>query len=96
MTTKERQFIIDNDFDALWDLLWLNKHSKQYQNEYNNSKKKFNSLKEGITIFDKLLLKHNHNLSFISASKGWVTYNLVLELFHHIAFSVPKAWNPCL
>ena len=36
---KERDFIVDNDFDALWDLLWLNKHSKQYQNEYNNSKK---------------------------------------------------------
>ena len=50
---SERKFIIENDFDGLWDLLWLSKHSKQYQNEYNNSKRKFNTLKEGITVFDK-------------------------------------------
>ena len=53
MTTTERNFIVNNDFDALWGLLWLNKHSKQYQNEYNNSKRKFNTLKDGIEIFDK-------------------------------------------
>lgn len=53
MTNSERSFIVNNDFDALWGLLWLNKHSKQYQNEYNNSKRKFNMLKEGIEIFDK-------------------------------------------
>jgi 8-oxo-dGTP pyrophosphatase MutT (NUDIX family) len=53
MTSKERELVTTYDFDQLWDLLWLNKHSKQYQNEYNNSKKKFNTLKNGIEIFDK-------------------------------------------
>ena len=51
--TSERTFIVNNDFDTEVFFEAFHKHSKQYQNEYNNSKRKFNTLKEGIEIFDK-------------------------------------------
>jgi len=50
MTENERIKILNNDFDFLWQNLWMNKNLKKFQNEYNNSKKKFNLLKKGIVI----------------------------------------------
>ncbi len=47
MTKKERKKIVDNDFDELWNELWMDKTKKQYFNEYENSKKKFYNLKVG-------------------------------------------------
>ena len=47
MTRKERDFIEVNNFDTIWNSLWMNKNIKQYRNEYDNSKKKFNKLKKG-------------------------------------------------
>ena len=47
MTYDERQKIIENDFDDLWNELWMDKTKKQYFNEYENSKKKFYILKMG-------------------------------------------------
>jgi 8-oxo-dGTP pyrophosphatase MutT (NUDIX family) len=55
MTPNERDRIINNDFDTLWNILWMNKHTKQYHNEYENSKIKFNKLKDGINIKNKTI-----------------------------------------
>jgi len=62
MTESERIKILNNDFDYLWKNLWMNKKLKKFQNEYNNSKKKFNLLKKGVEINGKyisLLEVHN-------------------------------------
>ena len=48
MTLDERIEIISNDFDTIWNKLWMNQDNKQYHNEYETSKKKFNLLKNGI------------------------------------------------
>jgi 8-oxo-dGTP pyrophosphatase MutT (NUDIX family) len=53
MTESERIKILNNDFDYLWQNLWMNKNIKKFQNEYNNSKKKFIILKRGIEIDGK-------------------------------------------
>ena len=50
MTRKERIGLIENDFDALWNKLWMNKNLSNYHNEYENSKKKFTLLKKGILV----------------------------------------------
>ena len=39
MTEAERNKIMTNDFDTLWNNLWMNKNLKQYHNEYDTSKK---------------------------------------------------------
>ena len=50
MTENERERLIEKEFDVLWNELWMNKNTKQYRNEYDTSKKKFNLLKNGIKI----------------------------------------------
>jgi 8-oxo-dGTP pyrophosphatase MutT (NUDIX family) len=50
MTEKERNVIESNDFDEIWNTLWMNKTIKQYRNEYDVSKKKFNKLKNGVKV----------------------------------------------
>lgn len=44
MTFSEKKYLLTMDFDKLWNYLWVNKHSKTYKNEYEQAKKKFNSL----------------------------------------------------
>jgi 8-oxo-dGTP pyrophosphatase MutT (NUDIX family) len=64
MTNDERIFIINNDFDTLWNKLWMKQDNKQYHNEYDSSKKKFESLKMGIhnkNEFISLDTIHNNN-----------------------------------
>ena len=39
MTKKERDKIENNDFETIWNDLWMNKNIKQYRNEHDNSKK---------------------------------------------------------
>jgi len=53
MTESERIKILNNDFDFLWQNLWMNKNLKKFHNEYSNSKKKFNILKQGTEIDGK-------------------------------------------
>ena len=48
MTEKERNLIVNNSFDNLWNTLWMKQNNKLYHNEYDSSKKKFNLLKKGI------------------------------------------------
>lgn len=50
MTRKERISLLENDFDTLWNKLWMNKNLSNYHNEYENSKKKFNLLKKGVIV----------------------------------------------
>ncbi len=50
MTEVERVKILNNEFDFLWQNLWMNKNLKKFHNEYNTSKKKFNLLKKGLEI----------------------------------------------
>jgi 8-oxo-dGTP pyrophosphatase MutT (NUDIX family) len=57
MTRKERLGLLENDFDTLWNKLWMNKNLSNYHNEYETSKKKFNILKKGI-IVDKETRKY--------------------------------------
>ena len=55
MTRDERILIFTNDFDFLWNKLWMKQDNKQYYNEYESSKKKFNILKNGIVIKNELV-----------------------------------------
>lgn len=66
MTLDERLNIINKNksFDDLWAQLWMKKETKQYHNEYDVSKKKFNKLKKGIfynNTFISLETIHNNN-----------------------------------
>jgi ADP-ribose pyrophosphatase YjhB (NUDIX family) len=44
MTCEERDLLTKHDFEDLWDLLWLNKYSMLYMNEYMDAKRKFSQL----------------------------------------------------
>lgn len=55
MTKAERESIVMNNFDTLWNKLWLNKSCKQFFNEFDNSKKKFIKLKEGYKINNNII-----------------------------------------
>ena len=48
MNLKEKQLIIDNDFDILWKNLWvdLNNINNRIKREYERSKIHFNTLKK--------------------------------------------------
>lgn len=47
MTINERNFILKNDFDVLWNYLWGKDTKNQYTNEEKISKYKFDILKNG-------------------------------------------------
>jgi len=48
MTVSERDFILNNDFDVLWNYLWGENITSQYKNEEKSSKYKFKQLLGGI------------------------------------------------
>lgn len=64
MTESERNRLITKEFDELWNELWMNKNTRQYHNEYENSKKKYTKLKEG--FYGK---KENGEEEFITLEK---------------------------
>ena len=70
MTREERLRIVNNNFDYLWNKLWMDKNTKQYHNEYDNSKKKFEALKSGFEADDTII-----NLQIInnSVEYSWET-----------------------
>ena len=72
MTLDERIEIISNDFDTIWNKLWMNQDNKQYHNEYETSKKKFNLLKNGI-------INKNNYISLFSIHKNTEIYWLEPE-----------------
>ena len=53
MTVHERQFILNNDFDSIWQYLWNYNTNNSYKNEEKTSKTKFINLKTGYSnIFE--------------------------------------------
>ena len=50
MTKSERDLILNNDFDTLWDNLWMKNDNRYSFNEYRVSKNKFDMFKEGVSI----------------------------------------------
>ena len=50
MTVNERKFILNNDFDLLWNYLWGSNITNQYKNEEKTSKYKFRQLTNGIKL----------------------------------------------
>jgi ADP-ribose pyrophosphatase YjhB (NUDIX family) len=53
MTIQEKQFLLENDFDKIWKKLWGEFSGAQYATEEKISRNKFESIKEGITFFNK-------------------------------------------
>ena len=47
MTVNERSFILNNDFDTIWQYLWNYNTNNSYKNEEKTSKAKFINLKNG-------------------------------------------------
>ena len=54
MSIEEKQRILTTSFDLLWNEMW-GESDIQYKNEEYSSKKKFESIKEGLLINDKLV-----------------------------------------
>tara|TARA_B000000609_G_C24149444_1_gene336376 strand:+ start:20 stop:814 length:795 start_codon:yes stop_codon:yes gene_type:complete len=54
MTIDEKKRILEVDFDILWKDLWGNLLGIQYRGEERTSREKYNSLKEGVMIKNKL------------------------------------------
>lgn len=59
MTKDERERLLSFDFDTLWNKLWMNKNIRQYHNEYENSKRKFTKLKDGLIYHNKTYTLHS-------------------------------------
>jgi len=53
MTLEEKQRLLDNDFDTLWNQLWGDDINTQYRGEEKISRDKFELLKTGILINSK-------------------------------------------
>ena len=63
MTVNERQFILNNDFDSIWQYLWNYNTNNSYKNEEKTSKNKFINLKNGYSnIFETYNLASLINL----------------------------------
>ena len=66
MTDEEKNKLLNNDFDVLWEELWGDYIGIQYRGEEKTSCEKFNSLKLGITLnndeynLEKLINLSNH------------------------------------
>ena len=76
MTKSERDKILNSDFDTLWNNLWMNKNLKQYHNEYDTSKKKFNMLKNGVIVRDDNIItldyiNNNSELKWLEPEWGF-------------------------
>lgn len=59
MTKKEKDLIKTNDFEYLWQYLWGYNSVNQYKNEEKLSKLKFNKLKNGYYINNKIVALNN-------------------------------------
>jgi 8-oxo-dGTP pyrophosphatase MutT (NUDIX family) len=67
ITLEEKERIINNDFDTLWNLLWKNYNNiHKFKKDYENSKQKFNKLKKG---FNKKNILINFDFLFNQTKK---------------------------
>jgi len=55
MTAEERQRLISNGFDKLWENLWNSQNTRQYRNEYEIAKRQFEALRTTGDVMGKLL-----------------------------------------
>lgn len=55
MTISEKNRIINEEFDKLWNDLWGTSDILKYKNEENASREKFNRLKEGYLLMGKTI-----------------------------------------
>jgi 8-oxo-dGTP pyrophosphatase MutT (NUDIX family) len=63
MSISERNFLLDNDFNTIWNYLWNYNTNNLYRNEEKLSKIKFNKLKTGyVSILESYNLKDLINL----------------------------------
>lgn len=61
MTNTEIKKILDNQFEYLWENLWMSPNSKQYKLEYESALYKFNLIKNGYNNEEGILI----NLEYI-------------------------------
>lgn len=54
MTLNEKKRLLENSFDEIWDSLWINKKSRVYNNDYDLSKKKLQSIDYKSMLRDSL------------------------------------------
>lgn len=73
MTQYERENIINNNFDTLWNNLWMDKNNKKFHNEYASSKIKFNKLKDGFESNGKKvnLKELNTKIPYVYQETEW-------------------------
>jgi 8-oxo-dGTP pyrophosphatase MutT (NUDIX family) len=73
MTKYERENILNNDFDTLWNNLWMDKNNKKFHNEYASSKSKFIKLKEGFDNNGEIISLDtlNRKMPFIYQETEW-------------------------
>ena len=69
MTDKEKQDLIDHEFDYLWNKLWGDYVGVQYRGEEKTSRDKFNLLKNGITLSND---EYNLKTLIESCNTSWV------------------------
>jgi 8-oxo-dGTP pyrophosphatase MutT (NUDIX family) len=55
MTVSERQMLIYNDFEYLWNKVWCQKNMVKKTPEFNDAEKKFNILRAGYETNDKYI-----------------------------------------
>ena len=73
MTKNERENILRNDFDTLWNNLWMDKNNKKFHNEYASSKSKFIKLKDGFDYNGKTISLEilNRNVPYTYTETEW-------------------------
>lgn len=73
MSKKERALILNNDFDTLWDKLWMKNDNRYSFNEHKISKNKFEMFKKGININNNIITfeEINKQVPIIYESPEW-------------------------
>jgi len=70
MTVCEIDKLKKHTFDELWNILWFNRNMNHYKNEYEESKKKFNKIKERKeNSLEELIMKSN--ITYIEKDWGF-------------------------
>jgi len=70
MTVCEIDKLKKHTFDELWNILWFNRNMNHYKNEYEDSKKKFNRIKErNEHSLEELIMKSN--ITYIEKDWGF-------------------------
>ena len=76
MTITEKTYLLNNTFQDIWNNLWGDFSGVQYANEEKISNNKFNSIKEGVYLYDNTYynlksLIHNSKTSWMEPEWGF-------------------------